>query len=273
MEPQNNQPSYPAPAPEEPTSTPLPTPPSEPEIVSTPDPIPEITSEPEPTPVETYEPVPDPTPSPLPEPVVVVPEPTPVKKSGGKGLKVFLIVLLALIAVAGIGYSAYAWNQNKSLQSDVTSRDAQIASLNSQVSTLKTAETTPVAVTATVGNVINIRELGLSITVPDSIKDISYRYTSSKDGIQTASFSTKAITDKYANTGSCTSASTAPPLGELEKFPGQYKAGNSTVALLKQFPTYYIAYSGPQSACVDVQDNVDAQLKALKDSLSTVKEL
>jgi len=202
------------------------------------------------------------------------PTPTPLKTARYKGSRKFLVILLALIAVAGIGYSAYAWTQNNTLQSSVTSKDTQIKNLDAQVSTLKSTSTTTTTTTATntAGNVISIRELGLSITVPDSIKDLTYSY-SSGGGVESVRFSTKALTDKYASTKECTSFGSAAPLGSLDKFSGQYKAGDSVVGLLKQFTTYYISYSSPQATCADTQKTVPTELQVFKDSLTTIKEL
>jgi len=192
--------------------------------------------------------------------------PSEKKKSGA--VKAVLIVLLVLLAVAGIGYSVYAWTQNNALQSDVSNRDAQIKTLSTEVSSLKAASTEE----GTAGNVIQIREMGLSIAVPDSIKDLTYSYAKSKSGPELVSFSTKAITDKYSSTSACVAFSASPPLGALAKVNGKYDAAKATSPLLKQFDTFYVMYAVPPTNC-DPTLSVATEREALKTALSTIKEL
>jgi hypothetical protein len=53
-------------------------------------------------------------------------------------------IILAVVALAGITYSIYAWQQNRQLSADVASKNNQIADLQKQASTpAKTAPTSP----------------------------------------------------------------------------------------------------------------------------------
>lgn len=211
---------------------------------------------------------------------VLTPEPTPVepKNKTGKGWKI-LVTVIALIAIAALAYAVYAFMQNKSQEASISDKDQQIKTLNGQIATLQsgnnsnsaTATTTPVPSTST-GTTIAFRELGISLTVPDSIKDLTYSYSSGSD-FENVNLSTKAITDKYSNTNSCTSFGTAPPLGGMSKINGKPQGPLTGQVLVKQFSTYYITYSAPQSDCVDTQASAAAQIQALKDSFSTIKEL
>ena len=211
------------------------------------------------------------------------PEPiTPLytKRNGHKGLKVSLIVLLSLVTLGSIGYSVYAFMQNKTQESSISSKDQQIKTLNSQIVSLKPTITSTDTTTNTTskGNVIPIRELGVSITVPDSIKDLTYSYKSFPDGTKVVGLSTQAITYTYNKTNECTSYNTtsgSPALGFLEKVSGKY---TDTVRmdsqLVRQFSGYFIDFAGPQAACADNQGpDVLNALKELKDAFSTIKEL
>ncbi|GAA2048964.1 hypothetical protein GCM10009839_63400 [Catenulispora yoronensis] len=68
----------------------------------------------------------------------------PLKQDGSSNrstLKTTLLVVLALVAVASIGYSIYAWMQNRQLSNDVTNKNNQIATLQKQQT--PPAKTTP----------------------------------------------------------------------------------------------------------------------------------
>lgn len=60
----------------------------------------------------------------------------PMKQDGSTGRrKIWMVtaaVILAVIAIAGIAYSVYAWQQNQKLSDDVTAKNKQIADLQKQ---------------------------------------------------------------------------------------------------------------------------------------------
>lgn len=195
-----------------------------------------------------------------------------------RGLKIVAVITILLIAFIGIGYSVYFWQQNKDLQSDIDNKSKQIQNLNKEVNSLKLIGSNA---TSSNQNVISIRELGISITVPDSLKDLSYSYKSSAVGTnitKMANLSTQAITDEYAATSECASSSSSPPMGALYKVAGTYPEDvHFGPQLVKQFSSYYIAYLSPQSACSSRPSSglnpTYPSLADFKNSLSTVKEL
>ena len=226
----------------------------------------------------TPESAPEPMPTVTPE-ATLTPEPEPATPSAPtqksrKGLKLVAIILLVLLAVAGVGYSAYAMMQNASQKTQLSDKDAQINTLNVKVASLetKTSSTTAATATKSTGNVIPIRELGLSITVPDSIKDLTYSYSSSSYG-ESTQFSTKAITKKYQSKSECTSFGSAPPLGAISKSSGKAPVEMASAQVVKQFSDYYVSYSSPQATCSDTQTSAPPELQIFKDSLTTLKEL
>jgi len=232
---------------------------------------------------ETAPSIPEPTPEPMPvatPEATLTPEPEPATPSAPtqkprKGLKFVVIILLVLIALGGVGYSVYAMMQNSSQSALLSDKDAQIKTLNVKVATLETQapSTTVVTATKSTGNVIPIRELGVSITVPDSIKDVTYSYKPSTYGEETQ-FSTKKLTDTYKATSECTSFGASPPLGLIERREGQAGSGaTASTTVIKQFSTFFILYSTPQAPCANGQTGAPAELQIFKDSLSTLKEL
>ncbi|MDB5176571.1 MAG: hypothetical protein JWN75_239 [Candidatus Saccharibacteria bacterium] len=201
---------------------------------------------------------------------------THIKDTSHNKLKIFLVILLAFVASGLAGASLYYWTQNHEQSSLISAKDKQIQTLNAQITTLKKPTLTPTPSTVVNANIISIKELGISFTVPDSLTDLTYSYTSfssASSKSESVSFSTKAITDKYASTKDCTSYGSAPPLGGISRYEGQNDPKNPHGILIKQFDKFYIEYASPQATCTDNQTSVAAEIKLLKDSLSTIKEI
>ncbi|MFJ5234539.1 hypothetical protein ACIQBJ_32130 [Kitasatospora sp. NPDC088391] len=70
----------------------------------------------------------------------------PMKQNGPAGRRKSLLItgaiVLALIAIAAIAYSVYAWQQNRQLSSDVSTKNTQIADLQKQKTTSSSTPTT-----------------------------------------------------------------------------------------------------------------------------------
>jgi cell division protein FtsL len=202
---------------------------------------------------------------------------TTVKKSKGTS-KIVIILLLTLIILGSVSYSVYSWLQNQQQKTDLNSKNAQISKLNDELSSLKSESKAE-----SKSNVIPIKELGISITVPDSISDITYSYESYKsngtieNARETVGLSTKSLTDTYASTADCTSFDSSPPLGTLSKVVGVYpevpNVHNTPGRLVKQFDGYYIAYTNSQSLCANGQTSAPEEYDIFIEYLPTVKEL
>jgi len=128
-------------------------------------------------------------------------------------------------------------------------------------------------------NIVKFPKLGVEITVPESIKDIAYSSVNTPTFPQGLSGTTiNLTTDSLTKLDKeCSDTGMAPPLGALSKVNGQYPKNptvdNSVGQLVKQYPDYYIGFSGPQAACssVDSTSNVAlSNLGLLKSSLSTI---
>lgn len=150
------------------------------------------------------------------------------------------VVVAAVIGIIGTGgWFVYQHNRTK-----VTN-----AAASSNQATDQQATTTP----ATTQNVVKIPELGIQLTVPDSIKDLTYQVsTVTLPTQQTATivkFSTQALT---AADPKCSAS--FGPLGSLEKVAGQYPTNDPNAAfhygqLVKQFPTFFISGGSPNAGC------------------------
>jgi outer membrane murein-binding lipoprotein Lpp len=214
-----------------------------------------------------HESAPDSTPTPT-----VTPKPSEPKQRSG--LKKALIFVLVLVLIGGVGYGVYYWQQQqvKTLNTEVNTLTVQAAGLNKQITTLN-AQVKADTKTAAVANqnVIKITNLGIQITVPDSIKDLTFTTSSTTE----SGLSTASLTSKNA-----TCSATDMPLGNLNKATGTYPANptinNAPGALVKQFNGFYIAYSSPQAACSnDTLTNgyQTTQLDVLRAALPTVTQI
>lgn len=198
-------------------------------------------------------------------PVHVFPHNTK-NRSALKAVGIVGVLLVLGLLVAGV---AYLWQVVESKQYEIAKKEEKITLLNEQIAELTNAEATKSSSEAE--STIVIRELGIAITVPDSIEDLTYAYTAIKnqDGttVEVAGFSTKSLTELYD--GSVCSSQDSP-LGKLIRVDGQYQVPTnvgSPTTLVKQFDDSYIAYSGPQAYCGT--DSEPAKIAAAESAAKT----
>ena len=185
---------------------------------------------------------------------------TPDEQGLGVVEMMLVFVITALIVV--VGWFLYNDNHRKPLSS-----------------TLSTSKTSTPST-----SIFKIPQLGIEFTVPDTIKDVIYTVDpsgtlSNGQKVQSVSLSTETITRLDAD---CSDTGSAPPLGTISKTTGKYPTNpdvdlnNASGGLIKQFPTYYIAWDSPQASC---GSTMSVSTKALTDanlfgpSLKTVKPL
>lgn len=202
----------------------------------------------------------------------------PVKSADNdqKRSKIWTIILIILILVVFAGgiYGVYAYQQKK-----INNQNGQINSLTSQASSLKsqlaTLENAPSVSTSTQSSsnssqsLFKIPELGISLTVPATLGDLTYVANSAKTA---ANLSTQNLATLDS---SCTASLTVAPLGTITKTNGQFPAsGDSTSTLIKQYSSYYIAYVKPSASCssvTQVNNLANTLITDLKDTFSTVQ--
>jgi competence protein ComGC len=138
--------------------------------------------------------------------------------------------------------------------------------------TTTTPTPTPTNSTTTV---INVSAADFSITVPNSIKDLTYHIAADSNGQIIVNFSTQTITDTVP---ACAANLGTGAFDSIERGNGQYTGpvNASSGALIKQYPTYYIAYILPQGPCAthlspQNQTLLDSAAQDFYSSLSTVQ--
>ncbi|MEO8785021.1 MAG: hypothetical protein ABI221_01730 [Candidatus Saccharimonadales bacterium] len=254
-------------------------------------PVPDMMPDPASDPAPAFIPTALPTSEPTPQPVAPLTEdpfkpddasmktPKQPRSSGGMGKKIlWVIIIIVLLAACAFGVYTWQHKQVNSQANQLQSQSSQIQDLQAQVSKLQ-ADAKKAAATTPSLNVIKIPELGIQITVPDSLKDLTYTISNSKltngQSFTSADLTTKSL---LASDPACTTAKW--PLGSITKVTGTYpsKPTNDIAAgqLVKQFTGYYIGNVTPQSSCSAnkaTQDLTISQIAAIKTALSSVTTL
>jgi hypothetical protein len=117
---------------------------------------------------------------------------------------------------------------------------------------------------------IKMPQLGISIIVPNAIKDLTYSSLNVENG--SVGVSTQSLTNMAS---SCAANGTAPPLGKFYRRAGQYPKNatpaNTPGKLVKQFSSYYLAWAAPQSSCSS-HDAMTQRLD-LENSFNTIQQI
>jgi hypothetical protein len=167
---------------------------------------------------------------------------------------VFIVIIL-LATAAGLVADKQSSNQSEQLKPNVV-----------QLGTQPNAQNSNPATTA-----LELSALGVDITVPNSIEDLTYAAPNTGGGY---GISTKTLTDDDAQ---CTATGSAPPLGDFFKGAGKYPGPAAAHGrLAKQFVDFYIAWNSPQASCsssstVMALANTDRQ--ALVQSFDAIEEI
>jgi type II secretory pathway pseudopilin PulG len=172
-----------------------------------------------------------------------------------------LVIVIVIVAIGIIGALSYVvWKTY--FQAPQKSNQTSTTSSQTQSNKEKVSEDS--------NSTFSVAELGIVLTVPESLHDLTYRYDSDH---RVAWFSTRSLTEKYEG---CSTSGVAPPLGALTKTDGAYPENpnrdNSSGVLIRQFEGFYVSYGSPQSLCSEDQTAVPVELQLFRDSLSTLSE-
>jgi hypothetical protein len=204
-------------------------------------------------------------------------------QDGFGGLEIML-VLAVLLLVAGIG--SYLYTKHHRLA--VNTLKVATSPTSAAPGTAVAGSTSPGGIPASAGQkagtpspttttVIKISTEGFQITVPDSLKDLTYHITAGANDTDTITFSTAKLT---AAVPACAADQKNGAFDIITRGQGAYPtpANPSSGALLKQYPGVYIAYTLPNAPCAkglstENQALLDDQAQAFYGALSTVQAI
>lgn len=208
----------------------------------------------------------------------------PLNDHGMGGLEV-LMTLVVVLVMMGVGTYVYTRqnstktaNTAKSGSSSASSEGTPNATAPNGVPPAASGGTSSSGKTSSSPSTstIKVTEGGLQITVPDSLKDLTWHSTSS-GGVITTNFSTKTLTKAVPN---CAADKGNGAFDTILRGKGQYPgpANPSSGGLLKQYGDYYLAYVLPNAPCAEDlstenQALVDHQAETFYDTMSTIQGL
>lgn len=191
----------------------------------------------------------------------------------GFAAPVILLALAALLVVGGIGAYLYTNQPAKKTPTTSTADTTLPAAASTSPNGIPAGATgtpPPASHPASTDVTITVPGVGFQITVPASLKDLTYHVNGSM-----ATFSTATLT---AAIPACSASSGTGAFETISRGNGTYKppANPADGGLLKQYGDYYLAYTlrtGPCAKGLSVpnQNLLDEQTQAFYGALGTVK--
>lgn len=191
-------------------------------------------------------------------------------KNNQQGIGAIEMMLIAVIVIL-LGFIGWFVYHSSHKTKDALDKTADLS--GQQTSTKTTKTTTPAASTA--DKTFTFKEYGVKITLPDSLKDLSYsaKQIDNGDGTKATDLFLDYPSLATAIDGCNTTKGSEGNFAALNKGSGQFPADQPYAevgSLLKQFDTFYISSSYPNGApCTDSskQDAVVAQMQALQKAM------
>lgn len=199
---------------------------------------------------------------------------------------VFVEVLVLILAVIFCGAIALMIVRTEDMKakptSSVTSKPKSVSATSTTPSDTPPQGSPPVGVVTTTPGTspqssdgsFNISSLGIDITLPSSMSDLTYSSSTSASGVVTVNFSTATIT-KDAPT--CSASSGQGAFDSIIRANGNFPSNaGANEGLIKQEPSYYIAYILPSGPCAtnlspSIQSLLDQEAQDFYSALSTIQ--
>jgi hypothetical protein len=199
---------------------------------------------------------------------------------------ILLIVLVAIVVAAGF----FTYKHFHKSSSGIVSDNVPTSAVNtgskttdaSQTSSTASSQSDTSATTesATGTTAVKFTQLGVQMTVPNTINDLIYLSGTTKTTpvAKTAIISTTTLSklDPACGIDATKTSATLEGIGELYEYPGTFTAStdpDKTSVWSKQFTSFYIAYNAPASNCsttASTNTKAQSQITALKSAFSTM---
>jgi hypothetical protein len=202
-----------------------------------------------------------------------------LNQNGFGGLETMLIIALLLL-LAGAGTYVYSKKHGgggllfgKSKSTPVSYTGSANSGAPNGIPVGATSGPASVAPPADATNVIKIADAGFQISVPASLKDLTWS-VATNGSKTTLAFSTKSLT---AAAPTCAADHGAGAFDTITRGSGQYPGADNpgSGGLLQQYSKFYLAYTLPSAPCAHgltpaTQNLLDDQAQDFYSSLSTV---
>lgn len=199
----------------------------------------------------------------------IAPNPSMGNAMPKKSVNVWMIVAIIFILII-IGLGVYGFITISNMNNKISNLNNQVTDLQNKNKALEDAGGT--STNPTESTKLNIKELGIEISLPQDINDLVYNITN-EGGNTFANLSTKSLIELDPD---CNAR--GGPLGALGKIKGEYDKSAAPGKLVKQFNGYYIVHTPMQGCPNGFKDEVNAlynkQARALelKSTYESVQE-
>lgn len=186
-------------------------------------------------------------------------------KQTGFSIVEVLIAIVVIAVLAGAGWLVYERVKPTTTKSNTTSNQNQ--STNQHNANTGNQQTT--------GNTFKIPELGVELTLPDSIKDLKYAVdTTTVAGTTSVRFTTATLEAKDGTGSQCTATQSA--LGVMWKSASNPADTGAAATASKQVGDAYILYNRAQQGCSSNTSTTDlqsSQAKLLEAAVQTARAM
>jgi type II secretory pathway pseudopilin PulG len=164
-------------------------------------------------------------------------------KQTGFSIAVLLVVILVIAALAGAGWVVYQRAKPSAIKTNTTSNQNQLT--NQQGGYIGNQQTQTAQETT-----FRIPELGVALTLPNSLKDLKYAVdTTSVPGTTFVRITTTTLEAQDGAGSHCTAAESA--LGAMWKLDRDPATAGAAANTWKQVGSTYLLYSRPQQGCTN----------------------
>lgn len=189
-----------------------------------------------------------------------------------------IIIVVLLIALGGLGY--WYWYKTKQLNTDVSAKQSQIATLESEKAKL-TAEATEESTSDKSSDYITIKEWGVKFKPGSELSDLVYytnddiAYLSTRSLMSSAKAALKPDYDITTHEG-LTCNPVANPIGIISRGKKDKQILGATYGEYEgavKVGDYYYIFQGPQSSCSADKATTDLAIKqnqAVKVAIKTI---
>jgi len=190
----------------------------------------------------------------------------------GSGAIELLLLVAVMLLIAGTGAFLYSRHSHKATVQRAKAATVQPSGTSTTPNGVPPSGSTGSGTATEL--TFQLAALGISLKLPNEIKDLTYHYTTVNNVLR-MTFSTTTLTKAVP---ACAADQNNGAFDIITRGDGPYPgpANPSSGGLLKQFPSYYVAYTLPNAPCAkglstENQALLDNQAQAFYTALTSLK--